>query len=57
VRSEEEWVLELLARDVLIQPGFFYDFECEAYLVLSLLTPPAPFQEGIGLLKGLADGL
>jgi aspartate/methionine/tyrosine aminotransferase len=57
VRSEEEWVLELLARDVLVQPGFFYDFESEAYLVLSLLTPPQVFQEGIERLRGLADGL
>ncbi len=56
VRSEEEWVLELLARDVLVQPGFFYDFESEAYLVLSLLTPPPVFQEGAERLRGLADG-
>ena len=41
-RSEEDWVLHLLAQDnVLVQPGFFYDFESEAFLVLSLLTPPA----------------
>jgi aspartate/methionine/tyrosine aminotransferase len=53
VRSEEEWVLELLEREnVLTQPGFFYDFESEAYLVLSLLTPPQVFQEGVGRLRG-----
>jgi alanine-synthesizing transaminase len=47
-RSEEEWCLELLERDsVLVQPGYFYDFESEAYLVLSLLTPPEIFQPGI----------
>ena len=41
IRSEEEWALELLDRDdVLVQPGFFYDFETEAYLVVSLLTAP-----------------
>lgn len=46
-RSEEEWCLELLERDsVLAQPGYFYDFQSEAYLVLSLLTPPEIFQEG-----------
>ncbi len=39
IRSEEEWTLELLEReDVLVQPGFFYDFETEAFLVVSLLT-------------------
>ena len=49
VRTEEEWALELLAcEDVLVQPGFFYDFESEAFLVLSLLTPEAVFQEGVG---------
>ena len=52
VRSEEEWVLELLEReDVLVQPGFFYDFESEAYLVLSLLTMPGVFGEGVGRLR------
>lgn len=46
-RSEEEWALELLESDgVLVQPGYFYDFETEAYLVLSLLPPPAVFDEG-----------
>ena len=40
-RTEEEWSLELLtAHDVLVQPGFFFDFETEAFLVVSLLTPP-----------------
>jgi alanine-synthesizing transaminase len=48
IRTEEEWVLQLLAeKDVLVQPGFFYDFESEAFLVLSLLTPPALFSEGL----------
>ena len=48
-RSEEDWCLELLERDsVLVQPGYFYDFESEAYLVLSLLTPPEIFEQGIG---------
>lgn len=48
IRGEEEWVLDLLDRDgVLVQPGFFYDFESEAFLVLSLLTDPAIFEEGV----------
>src|SRR5581483_6083073 len=30
IRSEEEWCLQLLAEDgVLVQPGFFFDFESE----------------------------
>jgi aspartate/methionine/tyrosine aminotransferase len=52
--SEEEWVLQLLEREnVLVQPGFFYDFESEAYLVLSLLTPPAILDEGVARLLRL----
>ncbi|HLJ51410.1 MAG TPA: pyridoxal phosphate-dependent aminotransferase [Bryobacteraceae bacterium] len=47
-RSEEEWVLELLRdHDVMVQPGFFYDFEREAFLVVSLLTRDVVFREGI----------
>lgn len=48
IHSEEEWVLHLLDRDnVLVQPGFFFDFEREAFLVVSLLTPEQIFQQGI----------
>jgi len=47
-RSEEEWALLLLQRaGVLVQPGYFYDFESEAYLVISLLTPPEILREGL----------
>jgi aspartate/methionine/tyrosine aminotransferase len=57
VRSEEEWVLELLAReDVLVQPGFFYDFASEAYLVVSLLTAPEVFREGMRRLRHQLEG-
>ncbi len=45
---EEEWCLRLLEEDgVLAQPGWFFDFESEAYLVLSLLAPEAEFGEGL----------
>jgi alanine-synthesizing transaminase len=47
VRTEEEWTLKLLGEsDVLVQPGFFFDFETEAFLVLSLLPEPGTFAEG-----------
>jgi aspartate/methionine/tyrosine aminotransferase len=56
VRSEEEWALELLDREgVLVQPGFFYDFDSEAFLVLSLLTPREVFEEGLGRLRRMAE--
>jgi alanine-synthesizing transaminase len=48
IQSEEEWALSLLSSDgVLVQPGFFFDFEREAFLVLSLLTPEKIFREGV----------
>jgi aspartate/methionine/tyrosine aminotransferase len=46
--TEEEWVLALLSeKNVLVQPGFFYDFASEAFLIVSLLTPPAMLEEGL----------
>jgi len=56
IRREEEWALELLEKDdVLVQPGYFYDFESEAFLVLSLLTKPEIFREGCGRLLARVD--
>lgn len=53
-RSEEDWTAYMLDRhDVLIQPGYFYDFSAEAYAVISLLTAPDQFAEG---LERLNDG-
>jgi aspartate/methionine/tyrosine aminotransferase len=46
--SDEEWAVQLLEeRDVLVQPGYFFDLRLGATLVLSLLTPPAIFDEGV----------
>jgi alanine-synthesizing transaminase len=46
--SDEEWAVRLLEeRDVLVQPGYFFDLRLGATLVLSLLTPPAIFDEGV----------
>ena len=54
-RTEEEWTLKLLDEsDVLVQPGFFFDFESEAFLVLSLLPEPATFAEGVSRLLHVA---
>jgi alanine-synthesizing transaminase len=52
--TEEERVTRLLEeRDVLVHPGYFFDFPTEAYLVLSLLPAPGDFAEGIA--RVLAD--
>jgi alanine-synthesizing transaminase len=47
-RSEEAWTLALLEEDgVHVHPGHFFDFDDEAYLVVSLLTPGATLREGV----------
>jgi aspartate/methionine/tyrosine aminotransferase len=57
IRREEEWALKLRGEDhVLVQPGFFFDFASEAFLVLSLLTEPATFQEGCRRLLARVQG-
>ncbi len=44
---EEELVLRLLRdHDLLIHPGYFFDFPQEAFLVASLLPPTGTFREG-----------
>ena len=46
--AEEEIVLDLLeTHDVLVHPGYFYEFPSEAWLVVSLLPPPDVFVEGV----------
>ncbi|MDL2716792.1 MAG: pyridoxal phosphate-dependent aminotransferase [Acidobacteriota bacterium] len=48
VRPEEELVLDLLeSHDLLVQPGYFYEFPFEAFVVVSLLPPPDVFQEAL----------
>jgi alanine-synthesizing transaminase len=46
--SEESWALAFLERDgVYVHPGHFFDFEEEAYAIVSLLTEPQAFREGV----------
>ncbi len=46
VRDEEAWALALLDDGVIVQPGWFYDFEGGPFVVLSLITPEREFVEG-----------
>ena len=50
-----DWSLALLERGVYVHPGHFYDFEREAYLVLSLLAPEDAFARAAVILATLAD--
>lgn len=54
-RTDEEWALALVEAGVLCHPGYFYDFpDDEAWVVVSLLTPPDEFARGIDQLARLA---
>ena len=48
VRSEEDLVVDLIERDdVLVHPGFYFDFPGEAFVVVSLLPETGLFERGI----------
>ncbi len=32
---------------MIVHPGLFFDFHSDGYLVLSLITPPPAFAEGV----------
>lgn len=55
-RTDEELAIALIWRDVLVQPGHFYDFRSEGYLVVSLITPCEVFREGMKRVVELAGG-
>lgn len=52
VMSDDELALALLDRGVVVQPGYFFDFAADGYLVVSLLTREGVFAEGT---RRLAD--
>jgi alanine-synthesizing transaminase len=57
LRAEESLVLELLDKDdVLVHPGYFFDFDREAFVVVSLLVEPAAFDRAVTRLLSRAAG-
>jgi aspartate/methionine/tyrosine aminotransferase len=47
-QSDEELAIDILRKvAVLVHPGHFYDFPSDGYLIVSLITPPAQFRQGI----------
>jgi aspartate/methionine/tyrosine aminotransferase len=51
--SDEELAIELLRNcGVFVHPGHFYDFGQDGYLVMSLITEPAAFREGLSRILG-----
>ncbi|MBV8520421.1 MAG: pyridoxal phosphate-dependent aminotransferase [Acidobacteria bacterium] len=47
VMSDDEFALALLDRGVVVQPGYFFDFTTEGFIVVSLLVRPEIFAEGV----------
>jgi hypothetical protein len=57
VTTEQELVVTLITEDgVLVHPGYFFDFDREAFVVVSLIVEPPVFDRGIGLLLARAGG-
>ena len=54
-RTEEDWVLLLLEAGLLVHPGHFFDFEDEAFVVLSLLAERHEFDRGVAILGHCAQ--
>jgi len=49
--TDEDLAIDLLRKmGVIVHPGHFYDFPIEGHLVLSLITEPADFREGVARL-------
>ena len=53
IKTEDEWMKLLIECGVLVQPGFFFDFEKDGFLVAGLLTAPHVFEPGIKLVADL----
>jgi aspartate/methionine/tyrosine aminotransferase len=47
VHSDEEFALHLLDRGVVVQPGYFFDFPTDGYIVVSLLPREEELAEGV----------
>ena len=57
VGSEEALILALLEKDdVLVHPGYFFDFAREAFIVVSLLVEPPLFDHGVARVLARAAG-
>ncbi|HJT18467.1 MAG TPA: pyridoxal phosphate-dependent aminotransferase [Thermoanaerobaculia bacterium] len=48
VESDEDLAVRLIAQHgVVVHPGYFFDFDSDGYIVVSLLTQPSQFDEGV----------
>jgi aspartate/methionine/tyrosine aminotransferase len=55
--TDEDLAIDLLRKmSVIVHPGHFYDFPSDGHLVLSLITEPANFREGVSRLLQVVEG-
>jgi aspartate/methionine/tyrosine aminotransferase len=55
-RSDEELAIELVReKSVIVHPGHFYDFPSDGFLILSLITPPGDFRDGLAKILSSLD--
>lgn len=56
MQSDEELAIKILKDlSVLVHPGHFYDFPSDGYLILSVITSPAEFREGVRRILGMLN--
>ena len=53
--DEELTLRQLREKHVLVQPGFFFDFDEDGWVVVSLLQEPSQFKEAVARMRSLAD--
>ncbi|WP_158748424.1 pyridoxal phosphate-dependent aminotransferase [Acidobacterium sp. S8] len=58
VQSDEELAIELIRKHgVSVQPGYFFGFSGEVWLVVSLLPPEQEFQDGMEAILRVSNGV
>jgi alanine-synthesizing transaminase len=56
VLDEEELIVDLVERfGLVVQPGYFFDFASEGWIIVSLITHPETFERGVALLVDYLD--
>jgi hypothetical protein len=56
IRGSDEWALELIReKDLIVHPGYLYDFATEPFLVISLLPEESVFRRGVHGLLAYVD--
>ena len=56
IQTEDVWITRLLREyGVVVQPGYFFDMPGGVHLIVSLITPPEIFAEGIAAIGDLTS--